>query len=485
MSLRRASIHGVKWSLVQNLAGRLLSLVVVAVIGRILDRSAFGVIALAMTITTFGELLTNQGYSTFIAQAKELAAEHLDAAFWLSIVIGATLAGIIVIGAAPLAAMFAEPSVGPIVQLLSLSLVIRSLSVVPSGLMVRNLNFRSLSLRSLIAAGIAGIAGITAALSGLGTYSLVLQVLLADVISAIVLWHATDWRPRFRLSKGRIGELTRFGAPIFASAIVGFVVRKLDTVIVLNALGLVSLGIYVMGQRIVQVVMQVLYKSYDTVVFSSLSRITEPARRELAFREAVEMVATLCFPAFVGLAIAAEPVTMIVLGARWAESVPVVAILALSGVPMSLSIAHGAAIVSVAKTRYVLALQILFGCVYFPIVLTQSSHGPVWAAAAYTIACTALVPIEIALVTRALTTRVAVYLKGLAGPALATAAMAGLAMLAARSTTGLPSVVQLAIVAAVGVSVYAAALRLFAPSTFARCLRLVRLALSGTGVTPA
>lgn len=485
MSLRRASIHGVKWSLVQNLAGRFLSLLVVAIIGRILDRSAFGAIALAMTVTAFAELFANQGYATFIAQTKELADDHLDVVFWLSVVMGGTLAGSIAIGATPLAEMFAEPSVAPIVRWLSLSLVFRSLSIVPTGILVRALKFRTLSFRGLFAAGIGGIAGITAALSGLGVYSLVLQLLVADAISAIILWRSADWRPSFKFSTARMSDVMKFGGPLFASAIVGFGVRKLDTVIVLSVLGIVSLAVYSMAQRIVQVVQQVVYKSYDMVVFSALSRMTETAQREVAFREAVEMTAALCFPTFVGLAIAAGPVSTVVLGDRWSDCSPVVTVIALSGVPLCLSITNGAAMTSVAKVRYVLALQVLFGCVYFPVVFLLSPHGPAAAAGAYTIACAAMVPIEIALVTRALTTRVGAYLRALAGPAMATAAMAGLAILAAISTTALPSAARLAIEAMVGIGGYVGALRLFAPSTFANCLRVARVALNRSGSAPA
>lgn len=485
MNLRRASIHGVKWSLVQNLAGRCLSLVVVAIIGRILDRSAFGAIALAMTVTTFAELFTNQGYATFIAQTKELDDEHLDNAFWLSVVIGVVLAGIIIISATPLASTFAAPSVAPIVRLLSLSLVIRSLSVVPTGLLTRALKFRSLSFRQLFAAGLSGITGITAAFCGLGTYSLVLQILVADASSAIILWNAAGWRPRFKVTVTRIGEMTKFGAPIFASAIVGFVVRRLDTVVVLSALGIVGLAVYSMAQRIVQVVQQVLYKSYDMVVFSALSRVTEPSRREQAFREAVEMTATLCFPTFVGLAIAAGPASSVILGERWRDCGEVVTVLALSGVPLALSITHGAAMTSVAKVRYVLALQVLFGCVYFPVVFPLSPYGPASAAGAYTIACAAMLPIEIALVTRALTTRVDAYLKALAGPAIATASMAAVAILAAIATRALPNAIRLVIEAVVGIAGYVGALRLFAPKTFDNCVRFARVALNRPGSAAA
>ena len=52
--LKRDSARGVAWNIAQNLLARLLAPVVVAILGRLIDKSAFGVIALALTQTQRG-----------------------------------------------------------------------------------------------------------------------------------------------------------------------------------------------------------------------------------------------------------------------------------------------------------------------------------------------------------------------------------------------------------------------------------------------
>src|SRR5688500_8908445 len=133
--LKNASARGVAWNLAQNLASRLLGLIVFAILARMLDRSAFGAIALALAITAFAELLVTQGYGEFITQSPDLSPQHLDTAFWFNTALGLALTLVIAIAAEPLSVAFAEPSVAPAVRWLSLSVVIRSLTVVPTGLL--------------------------------------------------------------------------------------------------------------------------------------------------------------------------------------------------------------------------------------------------------------------------------------------------------------------------------------------------------------
>lgn len=467
--LKRASARGVAWNLVQNLVGRLLSLVVVAILGRILDRSAFGAVALALVVTGFAELVINQGYGEFITQSPKLTDEHLDTAFWFNGALGVILTGIVLVGAGPLAAHFAEPSVAPIVRWVSLSIFFRSFAVVPTGLLVRNLQFRSLSLRSVAASALGGAAGIGAAVAGLGIYCLVIQILVGDLAAMAILWRATEWRPGRRFSRECLKELSSFGAPVFGATVLAFVSRRLDTMIVAQVLNMTLLGVYSMGQRVYQIVIQLLNKSTIDVAFSAFSRLSDEEERRRAFYRVIEFTAVLCFPIYVGLAIVAGPLTISLFGPKWIDSAPVLSMFALSGLPFSLSYVHVAAIKSAARTRYLVLIQIVFLFVYLPTMIVMVSHGATAAAVAYLIACFVIAPVEIAFVIAALSLKLGEYTKALMGPSLATIAMAGVTIAVAIAVRPMPQLVRAVAETVAGGISYVVALRLMAPRTFRRC----------------
>lgn len=473
--LKHASARGVAWNLLQNIVSRLLALLVVAILSRILDRSAFGGIALALAITTFAELFVNQGFGEFITQTPKLEDEHLDTAFWFNIATGAIFAGVIAMCAHPLAIALDEASAASVIQWLSLSLLIRSFAVVPAGVLLRNLRFRSLSMRSVVASAVGGVAGIATALSGFGVYSLVIQVLVGDLASVVILWGATDWRPGLRFSKRTLRELSQFGTPIIGATLIGFVSRRLDTVIVGSVLGLALLGVYSMAQRVYQIVLQVVNKSTTDVTFSALSRLSdsEENRRRAIYR-VIELTGALCFPTYVGLAVIAEPLTITLFGPLWHDSAPVLVLFALSGVPFSLTMVHISAIKSSAKTRYLFLINLILLLVYLPVMFVLVGRGPEAAAAASLISCCAILPVEIAFMRAALSLRVSSYCRALLGPMFATLLMGACTLGVLYAVRTQPQFVQLVAGSATGVATYVLALRYLATPTFNRCLELAR-----------
>jgi PST family polysaccharide transporter len=476
--LKRDSARGVAWNIAQNLLARLLALVVVAILGRLIDKSAFGVIALALVLNSFAELVINQGFGEFITQSPELTDEHLDTAFWLNTLVGIVSTAAMALGATPLASWFADDSIAPVVRWLSLSLVIRSLMVVPTGLLVRDLKFRSLSLRGLIASAVSGVAAIVAALFGLGIWSLVIQTVVGDAVGALVLWRAVDWRPKLRLSRACGRQLLGFGAPVFGAALLGMVSRRLDTFIVGAALNMAMLGVYSMAQRTYQIMLQVINKSMTDVAFSAFARLSGASdERRDAFYKVVELTAVVCFPIYFGVAIVAEPLTIVLFGSNWTISSLSLTFFGILGAPFSLTLLHIAAIKASGRTRLLPVIQIVFLCIYLPCMLFMVERGPAAAAAANAIACYAIIPVEVALVAVAMELRVIDYVRSLVGPSLATCLMAGVATGVMYATRSIAPGWRLAATSVAGAGAYLVALRMFAPRAFRRCYQMMRTML--------
>lgn len=476
--LQQAAARGVAWNLAQNLLGRVLALAVIAILGRILAKSDFGAVAVCLAVTAFGELLATQGYGEFIAHRKDISDEHLDTAFWLNAALGIVLTLLIILCAGPLAKELGEPSVTTILRVLSLSVLIRAVSVVPTGMLMRELKFRSLSLRSLAASVLAGIVGIIGALTGLGIWSLVLQVLIGDLVSTAVLWRATAWRPGFRLSRQCLHQLNSFGAPVLGAAALVLVGRRLDIMLIAGSLGLVTLASYSMAQRLFHIANQVLNKSSDAVTLSALARLVEsPDRRRDAFYKIIELSSVLYFPVYAGLALLAEPLIVTIFSARWLDSTPILIVFGAAGVPLSLSYLHAAALKSVGRTRLFFVVNLAFVTIYVPLLLVMLSRGPTYAALAYLFACVVILPLELVMLRASLGIRIADYARRLAGPFVATAVMCAVTLPVVRACAPLVYPAALAIGAMTAGLSYVLALRFLARGTFKQCTELVRSTL--------
>jgi PST family polysaccharide transporter len=332
MSLRQRAVRGAAWAALQNWGSSLLALVIFAVLARLLAREDFGLLALAVGCVAVAEILLKQGMGQALIQREDLQPEHLDTAFWTSVGVGCALALLALAAAGPLAGAFGEPRLAPVLRVLGLNFIIGGLANTQIAVLEREFRFKSLALRQLIAVSAGGIVGIGMALAGMGVWSLVGQFLSMNAVGVVVLWSASPWRPRFRVSRRRFWELFGFGAGVMG----------VDTLTVLNGrgpdlvvgyiLGAELLGLYNAAFQILAMLARMLMQSISAVALPTFSRIQHDLEQTRnAYLTAVEMSCLAAFPLFAGLAALAPDIIGTVLGAKWAPSAPAVRLFALVG----------------------------------------------------------------------------------------------------------------------------------------------------------
>ena len=195
MNLRQKAAKGVAWSAIENLGTQAIYFVVFLVLARLLQPEEFGLVSLAGVFISFMMVFADQGLSDAIVQRQDLEPEHLDTAFWINLGICALLAIFTFAAAGSVSSFFHQPQLKPIIAWLSLSFLFNGFSSVQQSLLRRQLAFRALAVRSLVATFASGIVGVVMALMGFGVWSLVAQQLINRVLAILGLWWASDWRP--------------------------------------------------------------------------------------------------------------------------------------------------------------------------------------------------------------------------------------------------------------------------------------------------
>lgn len=475
--LKRAAARGVLWNLAQNLVGRFASLVVVAILGRILDRSAFGVVALAMALTAVADLISTQGLTSFIVQRKDLDPLHSDSAFWTNVALAAATASALAATAEPMAVYFDDPQLAGIVRWLSLAVVIRASVVVPTGLLMRELNFRAISVRSVLASVVGGGVGIGAALAGWGAHALVAQVLVGDVLGAVALWFACGWRPSLRFSLSHARDGLSFGLPTLGAAFLLMVSRRFDTMVIADVLGTATLGVYAIAQRVFQVIAQVTNKSIDSVALSTFSKLAdEEENRREAVTSAGELASAIAVPAYFGLMVVAGPAIELLVGPKWADAAAPLTLLALAGVVQTTGYIHAAALKAAGRTGLLLMIHVVITGLFVPALLLVVDHGLTAVAGVYAAVLIAVWPIQLVLLKKAIGLSPLRYTARIARPTAAACAMAlllwGLRAGVLRAAS-LPMWAELVIAVPVGMAFYVVALRVLAPALFERAFGIV------------
>jgi PST family polysaccharide transporter len=171
MSLKQEAVRGVVWSAAQKWGVRLISFLVMLILARLILPESFGLVAYATVFISFAQIFVDQGFSDAIVQFPTLEREHLDTAFWISMLTGTILTLASIAASTLIANLFHEPQLSPIIKWLSPIFILSALSSVQQSILRRNLAFKSLTMRSLLATISSGVVAVIMAFLGFGVWS--------------------------------------------------------------------------------------------------------------------------------------------------------------------------------------------------------------------------------------------------------------------------------------------------------------------------
>lgn len=300
-------------------AGRIgSSILVTFLLARLLGPNEFGLVAMATVFITVAQTLIQQGLVSAIVQRDKLTPEHLDGAFVVLVLAGLVIGGLTA-AASPLWALANRaPELTAICVALSPLVLLQGLSIVPEAVLRRELRFRAVALRTLLASLLSGVVGVVLALAGAGIWALVAQQLVNAAVGLVVLWAVCPWRPSRRPRLAGIRDLLVFSAHSANAGLGLMLSSKTDVIFTGLFFGPVATGIYRLAARLPDMLVDVTVRSLQQVALPSLSRLQRDRSALAAHLNQLQHLGALAgLPVLGVLAAAAQPLVTL-LGPQWA-----------------------------------------------------------------------------------------------------------------------------------------------------------------------
>ncbi len=475
MSLKQKAIKGVLWSVIESWGSRVISMGVFFLLARLLGPESFGLIALASVFLAFINIFLDQGFSQAIVQRKELEPEHLDTAFWTNVVTSILLSLFSILSAGFFAHLYQQPELKLILRWLSLSFIFGGLSSVQSAILQRQLAFKALAIRSLIATLISGVVGVSMAFFGYGIWSLVGQQLTNGFVQVLTLWWVSDWRPKFKFSPVHGKELFAFGINIFAFNIINFFNRRSDDLLIGYFLGPVALGYYSVAYKLLLIMTETLISTTTKVTLPVFSKLqNEPERLRNAFYKATQMAGIIAIPLFLSVAVLAPEIVRVLFGEQWTPSIRVMQILTLIGPLHTILFYNSSVIVAMGKPAWKLWIQLSYtvNIVAFFLVV---KWGIVAVASAYVIRGYLLSPISLFAVKKLAGINLNYYLRLYFLPLAASTIMISSMLLTKYLLQNSIDIrLLIAVISLLGFLIYVLSLSIISPKTFREIVSLAQ-----------
>jgi len=340
--LRQKTIRGVGWSAISLVGKQGLTFVVTIILARLLSPQEFGLLAMVTILINFASIFGELGFSAALVNMQDVQPVHLSSVFWLNLSIGLILS-IVFVGLAPIIAYFYQkPILIPLTMYLSFNFVISSFNIVQSTMLIKSLDFRTLSKIDIAAVAISGVIAIVMASSGYGVWSLATQSVIVTLVTAVLLWVSNTWRPSFIFRWSAIKDLMGFSISLFGSKLLNYWVRNLDYLLIGRLMGTGPLGIYNRAYTLMLVPLNTVSQVLARVMFPAFSLIQgDKEKVKRAFLQVTRTVALVTFPMMLGLLVTAKPFVLTIFGPQWAQMIPILKIFSLVGLIQSIGTLNG------------------------------------------------------------------------------------------------------------------------------------------------
>jgi O-antigen/teichoic acid export membrane protein len=389
----RSIARGIGWMLLFKLTERSLGILSTLVLVRLLAPADFGVVAMAQSVIVMVQLLAAFGFDVALIRDQSASEEHYHTAWTMNAALGALITAIVVALAAPIAAFYGKPELFWVVCALALASLFSGLENIGVVAFRKELRFRS-EFGYQVSRKVVAIA-VTLPLAFLfrSYWALVAGTLTSALAGTVMSYVVHPFRPRFCTAKAR--ELLDFSRWLLVGNVIGFVRERSSDFFIGRLAGPAALGAYNVSYEISNLPTTELSAPINRALmpgFSAMAHDMAALRR--TYLQAFGLLVFMAVPAAVGILALADYLVPVLLGARWLDAVPLVQMLAITGVFQALQSSSATALIATGHPKSVFstnglyaAVLILFLAVFVP------ARGAVGAALATAAAVVVATPV--------------------------------------------------------------------------------------------
>jgi PST family polysaccharide transporter len=475
--MRGRAVSNARWIAVSRVVSVGVQLLSVMWLARLLTPVDYGVVAMALIVTNFANLVRDMGTGQALIQKEDLNQETILTAFWFTLGLGAVL-GILVVALAPLMAFaFEAPAVTGVLWVLAATFPLLGSTAVNKALLERASRFPLLARVEAVSAVTGLAAGVSAAYLGAGPYSLALNTLAYALVSSTQLWLASPLRPRWFWSQHEFRSIRRFSDYLVGFNIINYFSRNADSMIIGRFLGAESLGMYSLAYRIMLFPLGNLTFVVSRALYPVMSRQQAvPEEMAALYLRTLAVIAFVTAPMMAGLFVLRDLFVAVLLGSKWASMADILFWLAPVGFIQSLTCTTGSVLMARGRTDVLFYLGIACTILVVAAFMIGVQWGVVGVAAAYCIEnMVEFIPVFY-IVLRELNHGLSRFLRIIVTP-MALALVMGLVVHGCKELLPvgtLPAVAQLVLLVLVGVTTYAVLGFAFARQSFQDVFRFFK-----------
>lgn len=320
MSIKKETLKGVYWSLFDQVITRGIGVFVSIILARLLIPEDFGMMGMIYIFTMVSQELIDGGLSSSLIRSSQVDKKDYGTIFTTNLFISFCIYGLLYLAAPFIAQYYEIPRLTNIIRVYNLIFIINALSAVQNTILVKNLQFKKITLFNLPGILIGALLGIYLGFNNYGVWSLIYMQLATQIITACTLWIFNPNIPIY-FSKSILKKHYDFGFKIMISTILNATFRNLHYVIIGKVYNIKVLGYFERAKILSSYSPNIFVGLLSKVFYPVLSKLNDDEERlNATYRQLLIISFFIIVGISVLLSVNSNYIILGILGSKWLKA---------------------------------------------------------------------------------------------------------------------------------------------------------------------
>lgn len=323
--------RSIGFSMLDKYLSQLLAILTTLVMARLLTPAETGIFVVGQALILLAENFRDFGIGAYLVQMPVIDRHALRAAFAMTMALSLVMACLILAFSAQIAGFYDTPALEPLLHVALIGFFIMPFGTPGIALLRREMAFRTLACLNISVAMINAGVTVGLGLTGHGAISYIWGYVVSNAWLALIAFALRPHPWMFLPSLRGMRPLLRFGVTSAAVTVANMAYDLLPRLLFGKVLGLDAAGLYARAVTICQLPDRVLVAGVQPVLLPAMAAsLRRGDALKPGYLRGHQMMSGLQWPAFLMLALLADPVVALLLGPQWGETAPLVRIMALA-----------------------------------------------------------------------------------------------------------------------------------------------------------
>lgn len=324
-------MNGAIWTFIDILINKGAYFIATIVLAGILGPKEFGLIGMIMLFISIGNTLIDSGMSTSLIRSNNVTENEYSTVFITNILMSVLVYLILFFIAPFIASFYEQPILINVIKWYCLGFVITSLRSIHNVKLMKEMEFRKITILNLPGIIISVIIAIWMGYKGYGIWSLVSLFLINQFISTVLFWLFIKWKPSFYFDFANYKDHFKFGYKLTLSALLNTVFENIYNILIGKFYNVKTLGFYERAYTFNNYPVSILSGIILKVSLPSLTSIKgDEVRLQKAYKSIMQMSFLISASGLAFAALLAHQIVKLVLGEQWLPIVPLFQVLSVS-----------------------------------------------------------------------------------------------------------------------------------------------------------